>query len=595
LDNRPVLPAPAIGILVPDAGAEAVEPTWRAVHATVGENTAVHVIDRAGLRGFLAETAPADLVLLRAPCIVGAGWLEGLRAAAGNSPHIATAFPLHIGGPPLDSRVAEGLPANRTPDEASAAVRRAPTRPVGRRPLPACLYVPRAVVDLCSPPVDDAEGFLGELLERTATLGLVHVLADDVLVVLPREPEDTPVDDPDQAVGRAARQARRRLRGLRVTIDGRCLTPGLNGTKLQTLETARSLAAADGIARVRVVHAHDLPDWTRRALTEAEVELLAEETAGAAVRDDVVHRPFQVSSDSDLELLPPLGERLVVTQQDLINYFALPTGSPAGRLHRRLTRRALAAADHVVFFSAHIRTLSARAGLLTAERSSVVPLGTDHALDLADDAPSAGAVPDGPYLLWIGNDLPHKNRGFAERLHTRLAEHHGWDGPLLLVGVEATGAPGARALGEVPGRRLVELIRGAEAVLYPTAEEGFGLVPYEAARLNTPTVFAPLDAFLEHVPGDYARIVPWNVQKTAERVAALLREPDERRALTSGLAHAAEPLTWAATAAALVDAYDHAASAPVRDGVPHEQSRAEATRRGLFGALRAPRSGEPRA
>src|SRR5581483_10631278 len=72
-------------------------------------------------------------------------------------------------------------------------------------------------------------------------------------------------------------------------------------------------------------------------------------------RADVVHRPFQVETDADLAFLGRLGERVIVTNHDLIAYHnpAYFQAFSNWEDYRRVTRTALAVADRVVFVSSH--------------------------------------------------------------------------------------------------------------------------------------------------------------------------------------------------------------------------------------------------
>src|SRR6185437_16569477 len=81
--------------------------------------------------------------------------------------------------------------------------------------------------------------------------------------------------------------------------------------------------------------------------------LAASEVNDATELSDVVHRPFQVSSVEDLTFLSRLGERLVVTHQDLISFHG-PGYFRSFKewwRYRELTRLTLAIADRVLFFS----------------------------------------------------------------------------------------------------------------------------------------------------------------------------------------------------------------------------------------------------
>src|SRR5262249_21784863 len=160
-----------------------------------------------------------------------------------------------------------------------------------------------------------------------------------------------------------------------VSIDGRCLTPILTGTQLHTLEVIAGLSREGG-PRLRVAVPHDLGDYAKAVLAAlSNIELLpAHEVTGGMERDDVVHRPFQVSSQDDLSFLLSLGERIVVTYQDLIGfnnpgYFR---SFDEWQAHRRLTRHALSLADRVVFFSRVTADEAVSEELVERERADVV-------------------------------------------------------------------------------------------------------------------------------------------------------------------------------------------------------------------------------
>jgi hypothetical protein len=120
-------------------------------------------------------------------------------------------------------------------------------------------------------------------------------------------------------------------------------------------------------------------------------------------------------------------------------------------------------------------------------------------------------------------------------------------------------------LGPVTEREKTWLIAHAGAVLYPSVYEGFGLVPFESALSGVPCMFAPRSSLAEETPEGTAAIVPWDPDASAAAANALLTDPDARAHQVQRLTEAARELTWAAAAAALVEIYQEAAVAPVRD------------------------------
>ena len=146
----------------------------------------------------------------------------------------------------------------------------------------------------------------------------------------------------------------------------------------------------------------------------------------------------------------------------------------------------------------------------------------------------------GEYVLAVGTLEPRKNlarvveaarRAGAE---LRVVGARGWGG------VEAPGW-----IGEVSDDELVELYRGASALVFPSLYEGFGIPVLEAMACGTPVVTSRGGATEEVAGGAAVLVDPLDV----ESIAAGIDEADARRheLRSAGLARAAQ-FTWAAVA-----------------------------------------------
>jgi hypothetical protein len=98
------------------------------------------------------------------------------------------------------------------------------------------------------------------------------------------------------------------------------------------------------------------------------------------------------------------------------------------------------------------------------------------------------------------------------------------------------------------------LIRNAAAVLYPTSAEGFGLVPFEAARFNTPIVatrFGPMMEFLHptHSTGS------WDTDEYVSLLISLTSSDDAATEQINHINSIGEKLTWADSTERLVNAF----------------------------------------
>ena len=552
------------------------------------------------VRRAVKVSGEADLVLLDQFCRVPAGWLPRLRAAACGDTSVASATPLSGDGMTAGVPGVPGVPGAEVDRILAAASTRAhPRLLIGG---PHCVYVRRSALELIGGVAgnhDTLAALIADLCEQFVTAGMLNVLADDLYLDCaqaagaqggkPATVGDAlgELDRSDErsALQRALQLSRSTLSGLSVTIDARSLSSTSGGTQRYTLELVLALAGETS-ATVRAVIAPDIGAESEAALRQADgVEVITYEQAVAGVPlTDVVHRPQQVFSEGDLNLLRLLGRRVLITHQDLIGYHN-PTYHEtidAWKQYRRITRLALAAADRVVFFSEHSRRDAAAEDLIDTERADVVgvALGPERGGVVS---PPPGAPIGEDFLLCLGPDYRHKNRRFAIALTGALRADYGWPGKLVLAGAHvphgssrsdeeqllaATAALGEAVLdlGSVdePGRAW--LFRHARAVLVPSVLEGFGLVPLEAADAELPCLFAAVSSLVEVVDPALATLIPWDPSGSAGRVITLLGETPERREHVQRLRRSAQRWTWERLARQLIGAYEQALRMPYRAG-----------------------------
>ena len=222
----------------------------------------------------------------------------------------------------------------------------------------------------------------------------------------------------------------------------------------------------------------------------------------------------------------------------------------------RLARLYACRADAVVADSEHSRGEIVRRLGLPAERVTVIPvgLGPEFAPTELSAAQRARYGLRGPYVLYVGNFLPHKNLPRLLRAWAALPEWLRLTHQLVLAGGDRTRQPalGAEAaslgLGDVvafPGlvddADLPALDAGATAFVLPSLEEGFGLPALEAMACGTPVVASRRGA-LPEVVGDAGLLV--DAESQSAFTTALLRvldAPDERAQLAArGLLRARE-------------------------------------------------------
>ena len=569
-----------------------------------------------------AATAPGDVVILNSDCEVGPEWLERLRAAAYTDTNVATASALTNHGtllsvPERNNPLPE-LPAHTTLDEIATKLARTSPRLRPRIPtaIGHCTYIRRSALELIG---DFDEAFspgYGEEVDfsqRCILRGLSHVAADDVFVfhsgsgsfgangvkdghkrlIARRYPYysfgvHTLEQRQTGPLVRALNIAARAINGLTVTIDARRLSPIVTGTQVHVLELIHALWRTQQI-HLRVVVQPSIGE-VRRLLDDLEgVEVLStDEIDEATPKTEIVHRPYQVFDTDDLEFLKRIGNRIVITQQDLIAY----RNPGYGRWHlewadlQRLTRLSLGSADAVLFFSHHAAQDALAEELVEPSRAHVVHLGVDHhafapTSVLTRPKALSTEIEDGNFLLCLGTNFKHKNRVFALEVLRALQERHGWDGWLVFAGPHAaTGTSEAdeKALLErypslakrsvdvesVSAEEKQWLIERSAGLIYPTVYEGFGLVPFEAADGGKPCFFAWQTALTETLPETAATLVPWNAELSADAVAEVLGDAQKAHAIIEAIRASGDNLRWDKTATEILAVYDEMLRKPHR-------------------------------
>lgn len=202
----------------------------------------------------------------------------------------------------------------------------------------------------------------------------------------------------------------------------------------------------------------------------------------------------------------------------------------------------------------------------------VAPHGVDldrFALAGDDDATvlaAAGMSPSAPFLLFVGTLEPRKGLdvlldAFTElasddvRLELWIAGQAGWGTDSL--GRRLAESPvraRVRRLGFVDDAVLPALLRSAEAVVYPSRGEGFGLPVLEALACGAPTVTTTATV-MEEVAGGAAFLAKAGDAADLARAIGDARRAD-RASVGARARSRAELFTWTASLARHRDAYD---------------------------------------
>jgi glycosyltransferase involved in cell wall biosynthesis len=263
---------------------------------------------------------------------------------------------------------------------------------------------------------------------------------------------------------------------------------------------------------------------------------------------DVVHYPLTVPVP-DVRRAPRVVSLHDVQHRELPGMFSRAERWFRSWAYDGSARRA----DQVVTMSEHARRgIVERLGI-APERVHAIHLGVDHAR-FTPDGPTLQGLPP-RYVVYPANLWPHKNHGVLLEAWALVADP---DLHLVLTG-QTFGRPapaGKRVvhLGHVAPDEVPALLRGAEALVFPSLFEGFGLPVLEAMACGTPVAASDRGAIAE-VAGPAAHLFdPTDPEAIAAAIEAVVGDEGLRAA---GLAHAAR-FTWEETARRHVAVYEAA-------------------------------------
>ncbi len=249
----------------------------------------------------------------------------------------------------------------------------------------------------------------------------------------------------------------------------------------------------------------------------------------------------------------------VVTVHDLTRFF-FPAQRPRGPLHQWVYEEVFGAsvmhARRIIAVSEHTRNDLLRFFPAVAERTVVIHEGVEHERfhphQQEDDAHALAALGvREPYFLFVGVWMNHKNISRLLEAFQRI-RIEGFRGQLVITGAGRTYdddvagwvrhlglAEDVRLPGHVADDVLPMLYRHAEAFVFPSLYEGFGLPPLEAMACGVPVIASHV-ASLPEILGDAAVYVdPLSSEDIARGLRMVLTDTEARAELVRrGLVHA---------------------------------------------------------
>jgi glycosyltransferase involved in cell wall biosynthesis len=233
-------------------------------------------------------------------------------------------------------------------------------------------------------------------------------------------------------------------------------------------------------------------------------------------------------------------------------------------------------------FSQHVVTVSQsskrdimEAYGLPAGRVTVIPHGVEEAFFDPAAAPAVGRALAVPYLLSVSTIHPHKNWSRWLEAYGQLAAegcaHH-----LVIAGLRGNYYEKLRKLieqrrlegrvhitGWLPRPELLALFRHADALVFPSTFEGFGMPVLEAMAAGVPVACSDIAPLRELAAEAALFFDPYSPGSIAGAVRSLVQDSGLRRRLTEqGRRHAAR-FTWRRAARETLAVLRNACGLPV--------------------------------
>lgn len=176
---------------------------------------------------------------------------------------------------------------------------------------------------------------------------------------------------------------------------------------------------------------------------------------------------------------------------------------------------------------------------------------------------------DDHYLLFLGNTDPKKNTAGTLRAYVRYVEQSANPLPLLIADLseQAVGAVlreiGAEHLrtmlrvpGYIPNGDLPAIYNGAEAFLYTSLRESFGIPQLEAMACGTPVVTSSTSAIPEIAGPGAIMVDPEDAEAIASALLRLETDAEYRRTQIAYGLERVKLFSWESTAKQLLALYE---------------------------------------
>ncbi|HHX40859.1 MAG TPA: glycosyltransferase family 4 protein [Armatimonadetes bacterium] len=374
---------------------------------------------------------------------------------------------------------------------------------------------------------------------------------------------------------------------MQIGIDGLLLWGQYSGVERSIARMATTLARLDQTNRYTI---HVPFDCEAEALAAAGVEVRRAPFRGAQKLTRILWQqgifPGVLAREgADVLFAPgyvlPLRWRgpSVLFVYDIIAIARPDLASRTNAWHyRALLPRSVRRATRVAVPTEHVRRQVIEQCGVMPSRVTVVPLGVSPRFQRVEDPARQAEVrlccqlPE-RFVLTLGNLEPKKNLPRVLEAYDIL-RRAGIRQGLVIAGQPAWGAAALRESlarcasradivlpGYIADEDLPVLYSMADALVFPSLTEGFGLPPLEAMACGTPVVVADVPPFDETLGDAAVRVAPEDPQAIAAGIRQVLEDPLLAARLREAGREQAALFTWERCASLLAKLFDSAVTA----------------------------------
>src|SRR5579859_2885474 len=269
---------------------------------------------------------------------------------------------------------------------------------------------------------------------------------------------------------------------------------------------------------------------------------------------------FDVFHSPDFTLPPAAGRPRIVTVHDLAFMTVPECAFPSLRTYlSRVVPRSIRQADHVLSVSESTKRDIIRLLDVSPDHVTTVPEAADPRFVPGDQEAARQSLEQfgisEPFILAVGTLEPRKNYERLLIAYARMRERgcfhklvivgaRGWMFEPIFRRVETLDLSNHVAFLHPPDDALPDLYRAADAFVYPSLYEGFGLPPLEALACGTPTACSQSSSLPEVVGNAAITFDPLDADQIYVAIDRLLSDSVLRTQLKNAGPIQARKFSW---------------------------------------------------